>query len=269
MDKSIVGQGDFSIVPIMGGQWEYSHMPDTKEILRQRLRQLLDSAEITPYALSKAIGANPGYIRDILDPEKSSMPSAERLDRIAKILNTTTDYLMGKSAIPDQVRSEVTLSDVRREWRGLAPEEPGIALVGTGDCADLEVQTEEGAIHIERSSFDPEHPVTYIARPPALQGDREAYAIYFHGASMEPRFFAGEIGIVQPTRPAGPGDFVLVQLTNGHDTDVISVLVKRLVRQNSREVVLEQFNPPLVFTLQRRQVARIHRIVPPTELLYR
>lgn len=245
-------------------------MPTPQEYLQTRLRDLIDkSNKWTARSLSIALGANHSYVGQLLRG-KGGMPSAERLDLMAELVGTTTDFLLGKAHNSEQIRSEVTLSDVRREWRGLSPEEPGIPLVGTGDCADLEVETEGGAaIQIERSSFDPEHCVTYISRPPALQGDSEAYAIYFHGSSMEPRYFAGEIGIVQPTRPAGPGDFVLVQLTNGQDGDVVSVLVKRLVRQNSHEVVLEQFNPQLVFTLQRRHVARIHRIVPPTELLFR
>lgn len=244
-------------------------MPDAKEILRSRLQQRLDETGRTAYNVSKAIGASDGYLRDLFDPVKTFMPSAERLSRIAMELQTTTDWLLGKTDSPAPVESEVGLGE-HQGFHGFPREEPGIPLVGTGDCADLEVTDDHGAIvAIERSSFDPEYHVRYVTRPPALTGDRSAYAIYFHGSSMEPRFFAGEIGIAQPSRPAGPGDYVVVQLNNGESDDVVTVLVKRLVRQTAAAITLEQHNPPLIFSLPRRQVARIHRIMNPAELLMR
>jgi hypothetical protein len=214
-------------------------------------------------------GKRHGVITDI--ERKGFIPAEPRLHKMAELLETTTDYLMGRTNNPAQVASEVTLSDVRLGFRGAPPEEPGIPIAGTGDCADLEVQPTDGGdiLHIERSSFDMDHAVRYLERPPALRGDRTAYAIYFHGSSMEPRFFAGEVGVVQPSRPAGPGDFVVVQLNDGESDDVITVLVKRLVRQTPMFVELEQYNPPLVFRLPRKKVAHLHRILPPGDLLLR
>jgi phage repressor protein C with HTH and peptisase S24 domain len=133
----------------------------------------------------------------------------------------------------------------------------------------MQFADETGAmLDVERCSFDADHTVRMIARPPALQGARDLYAIYFHGESMMPRFEPGEVGIVDPTRPAGPGDYVLVQLNNGEEDHVTSVLVKRLVRTSARELVLEQFNPPATFTVPKARVARVHRILPQTDLLF-
>ncbi len=197
---------------------------------------------------------------------------------MAAALHTTTEYLLGSSENPDQVLSEVALADNRLDFtaqpasRQHRPKDgtPGIPLVGTGDCADLEVVDDDGHdIWIERSSFDADYQVRMIDRPPALRGARHAYAIYFQGSSMEPRFFAGEIGIVDPDRPAGPGDFVLVQLNNGEEDHVVSVLVKRLIRQTSAYVELEQFNPATIFRIDKSKVARVHKIMPPTDLLFR
>ena len=47
-----------------------------------------------------------------------------------------------------------------------------------------------------------------------------------------------------------------------------TVLVKRLVRRTRRELVLEQFNPPLTFTVPKTRVARVHRILQQTDLLF-
>lgn len=243
-------------------------MSDTAEILRQRLRAKIEDRRTTARSLSLAIGANPSYVSQLLDG-RGGMPSAARLQALAEQLETSSDYLVGASASPDPVASEVSLSDRHLEWNGPTPGEPGIPIVGTGDCADLEVNDESGhMVSVERASFDPDYHVRYIARPPALRGARDLYAVYFHGQSMEPRYEAGEIGIVDPRRHAKAGDYVLVQLNSGESDDVVSVLVKRLVRQSSTELVLEQFNPQMIFSVPRSRVARVHRILQQTDLLF-
>lgn len=244
-------------------------MPDIAEILPRRLAEALDKSGKSKRAVSLAISAHAGYVRDLLDPERFNVPSATRLNALARELGVSSDWLTGLTAIPDPVLSEVAISDQRIHWRGLLTDLPPIPLVGTGDCAVIKFEDETGVmLEVERCSFDPEHPVKLISRPPALQGAGDLYAIYFHGESMMPRYEPGEIGIVDPRRPAGPGDYVLVQLNSGDDDDVVSVLVKRLVRSNARELVLEQFNPPAIFTVPRTRVARVHRIMQQTDLLF-
>lgn len=269
MDQSIVCQQGISIVPQPPSVGVNPHMADRPvDILRERVRQRLEATGKSAHAVSVAIGANRGYVRDLLDPEKTGMPGAARLRDLAEELDTTTEYLMGAVGNPAQVQSEVSIHDVHRDWIPERPTERGIPLVGTGDCAELSVVDEDGhEIEVERSSFDPDYHVRYIKRPSVLAGDRKAYAIYFHGSSMEPRFFAGEIGIVQPDRHAGPGDYVLAQINDGTEDHVVSVLVKRLVRQTSQFYELEQYNPPAVFRLPKRQVTHLHRIMLPNELL--
>ena len=244
-------------------------MPKPAEILISRIDERLSDMGKTRYWLSKKVTDGKGVtaIRDI--DRRGSMPAGDRLERIAEALDTTTDWLLGKTENSDPVRSEVSLSDRRIDWAGADRGEPGIPLVGTGDCAALEVCDESGKmVQVERSSFAEHYHVRMITRPPALRGARDLYAVYFHGESMQPRFEPGEVGIVDPRRPAGPGDYVLVQLNTGESDDVVSVLVKRLVRQNAQELVLEQFNPPLVFTIKKSRVQRVHRILQQTDLLF-
>ena len=235
--------------------------------MRQRLKTKLEEKGISPRALSLSIGANHSYVTQILGG-KGCIPSADRLARLAEALGTSADYLAARSNHADPVQSEVGLQDRHIDWNPPRREEPGIPLVGTGDCADLEVSDESGRmVTVERSSFDPEYHARYIVRPAALRGARDLYAIYFHGESMMPRFEPGEIGIVDPSRHARPGDYIVVQLNSGESDEVVSVLVKRLVRATNSELTLEQFNPPLTFTVPRTRVARYHRIVPQTDLL--
>ncbi len=79
--------------------------------------------------------------------------------------------------------------------------------------------------------------------PPALDAVPNAYAVYIHGTSMEPRYYAGETAWVHPHLPVRSGDFVIVQIAGGEDEPPVG-FVKRFVSMNAREIVLEQFNPP-------------------------
>lgn len=245
-------------------------MPKPAEILIDRIDERLAELGRTRYWLSSEIsdGRSTTAIRDIA--RRGSMPAGDRLGRIALALDTSTEWLLGEARDPAPVRSEVGLSEghVGRPSREAGI--PGIPLVGTGDCAELALEDAEThrTVMVERSSFDPDYHVRMITRPPALRGARDLYAIYFRGVSMEPRFESGEVAIVDPQRPVRAGDYVLVQLNSGEDDSVQSVLVKRLVRQNAAETILEQFNPPLTFAVPRERIARIHRILPQTDLLF-
>jgi SOS-response transcriptional repressor LexA len=223
--------------------------------------------KISDREFSLRVTGKPDFLRDM--KRRGHLPSAENTARAAEVLGVSIDWLLGHSQTQQAALSEVTLGDRIAPWNGPPRGDPPIPLVGTGDCADLEVCDESGhLVSVERSSFDPDYHVRYLARPPALLGARDLYAIYFHGDSMLPRFEPGEVGIVDPRRPVASGDYVLVQLRDDGDDSVTSVLAKRLVRQTTNDVVLEQFNPAVTFTIPRTRVARIHRIMRQTDLLF-
>lgn len=263
----MIGQVETSTIFFPPSLWNNPQMD--KALLRERVQERLTALGKSAHAVSLEIGAGQGYVRDLLDPAKGGFPRSDKLNALARALDTTSDYLTGTSDNAGPVLSEVTVVDRKIDLRGAQADLPPIPLVGTGDCATIQFETATGAmLEVERCSFNSDHTVRMIARPPALKGARDLYAIYFHGESMMPRFEPGEVGIVDPSRPAGPGDYVLVQLNNGEEDHVTSVLVKRLVRASSRELVLEQFNPPATFTVPRGRVARAHRILPQTDLLF-
>jgi phage repressor protein C with HTH and peptisase S24 domain len=103
--------------------------------------------------------------------------------------------------------------------------------------------------------------------PPSLEGVRNAYAVYIHGTSMEPRFEPGEIVYVNPNRPVRSGQYVVAQLVDpaeGEDGTPFA-FVKRFISMNGRELRLEQLNPPegedRMLTFPRETVVSVHLIV--------
>jgi phage repressor protein C with HTH and peptisase S24 domain len=106
--------------------------------------------------------------------------------------------------------------------------------------------------------------ITDILAPPILDGVRGGYAVYVHGDSMEPRYYAGEVLYVDPNRPVRRGDFVVVQVRD-HEGDVPLGFVKRFGRRAGDELIVEQFNPPEGGSAEIRfdaeDVISIHKVV--------
>jgi phage repressor protein C with HTH and peptisase S24 domain len=102
--------------------------------------------------------------------------------------------------------------------------------------------------------FNEGEPKEYIVRPPALTGVSNAFALYVHGESMEPRYYAGEVLYVNPNRPLAKGCFVAVEMTNDRG------LIKQFIRRSDDLLVLAQFNPPKEIRLPMAEVKRIYRI---------
>ncbi len=112
--------------------------------------------------------------------------------------------------------------------------------------------------------IDNDQIVGYIDCPPSLEANRDAYGVYIHGESMLPRYEPGDAVSVNPDRPTRPGDYVVLQIRKGEHGGT-SGLIKRLVRKNDREVVVEQFNPAKQLKFSRKDVISIHYILRPGE----
>lgn len=235
------------------------------ETFKLRLSERMTEKNTSARALSRELGQNESYIGQVLSG-KNGIPGSARLLRIAEILETTTDWLVGKTDNPGLLRSEVGFRELPQGWRDSQGQ--GIPLVGTGYCADLIIEGEHGEqVQIERIQLDVDHTLRMIERPSALWNAPNAYAIYFQGSSMERRFYSGEIGIVDPNRPPSPGHIVLVKLSDGESQAVMTALVKELVRSTSAYVELLQYNPEVTFRVPRGSVIAIDRVYRPDELI--
>lgn len=233
-----------------------ARVTEEREILAQRITEARERKGLSAREVSMRATGKPDVIRDML--RRQSTPNGATLAKIAEVLDTTTDWLLGRSQVSSQPASEVGFREMASGFK--SPHAARLPVYGTGYCDDLEIQQDGHYVQIEQTMFEPSHIVHMISRPPALLGADGAYGIYFYGSSMEPRYNQGEIGVVVTTPPPGPGDFVVVQLNDGNGDDVVHVLVKRLVRTTSSYVELEQFNPAIVFRVDRRRVTRMHRI---------
>ena len=97
-----------------------------------------------------------------------------------------------------------------------------------------------------------------IETPPELAGVDGAYAVYVYGDSMEPRYFNGELLMVNPYVPVGRGDFCIVQI--GSDGDECGY-VKRFVSQDGEHLVVTQMNPAEDLVFDSADVQAVHKVV--------
>lgn len=103
--------------------------------------------------------------------------------------------------------------------------------------------------------------IDMVDRPSSLAGVPSAYAVYVVGASMEPRYFSGELVMIHPGRPVTLGAFVLVKKKPRLDGDPPLAVIMRLTRRTASKVTLEQFNPARHFDIKTEDIVSIHRVV--------
>lgn len=131
-------------------------------------------------------------------------------------------------------------------------------------AADIEFdEAGNGLKPVEQTVFEMGEVVTHVRRPPGLLATK-VYALFVSGSSMEPRYRPGDPVFVDPQRPPSIGDDVIVQLFSA-DTDneeVVSGLIKTLVRRTGSYLELEQYQPHITFRVPMQRVAQIHRVIP-------
>jgi phage repressor protein C with HTH and peptisase S24 domain len=98
-----------------------------------------------------------------------------------------------------------------------------------------------------------------VMAPPVISHISGAYAVQIAGDSMSPRYEDGEICFVDPKRRVKKGDYVIAQIRQEEHGPLLAY-VKKFIRQNSIELVLEQFNPAKELRFASATVHSVHYI---------
>jgi len=98
-----------------------------------------------------------------------------------------------------------------------------------------------------------------VMAPPVISHISDAYAVAVSGDSMSPRYEDGEVCFVDPRRRVKKGDYVIAQIRLEEEGPLLAY-VKKFVRHNAAELVLEQFNPPKELRFVANSVHSVHYI---------
>lgn len=245
-------------------------MANDIDAMMRRIDERLAATGQSPTAASIAAVGKPDLIRDI---RRKGSISSDRLRLLAQHLGTSEQWLRSgqEEAIPATAPApphQQAHHDFQRHYLKPEDEPPTVPVLGSGLGAEITVDDAGVLVKVESVLIFPNEVVDQLRRPFRLVGRPGIYAFYFEGDSMEPKYTPGEPAFVDPNKPPSVMDYVLVQLRaqEGDDETIYTVMAKRLVGRSASHVELEQFNPPKRFKVKREQIARMHRILQPSDI---
>jgi transcriptional regulator with XRE-family HTH domain len=99
-----------------------------------------------------------------------------------------------------------------------------------------------------------------IAAPPQLEAVPGAQAVYVRGRKMEPRYYAGEVVYLHPTRPPNPGDFVFVTVREPSFRTAIGY-IRQYISDDLVHIFLRTLNPRREHIIAREDLVEMATIV--------
>lgn len=241
-----------------------SNMTNSVEILIERIEKKLDERGTSAHAASKAVVGHKDMIRDM--KRRGSMPSLPKLRKLAEYLDTSVDWLTGVCEVDEPTGA---IHDTAIPLRGSeAPRD--VPILGSALGHDMQLMDNDDSLPVEMHLVEMGEPVDYLRRLPTIKDRHDVYGIVVVGESMIPRFRPGEPVYVDPKRAPQIGDDVIIQLVQPDGDggqEVISALIKTLVRRSSGFIELEQYNPTQIFRLETNKIFQVHRIIPWAELI--
>lgn len=229
-------------------------MDNSPESIANRMRKLRERADMSIDQMAREMGyASASSIQRYFDAGKLKTGYLKR-DFVAKV----EKVLLGKGS-PPITRPEI--------WELAGPEFNFSNLEGSNAAVVSQIVTGGNRIPVYGSAvggvdgeFAMNGGILYeVVAPPVLNNVSGAYAVQISGESMEPRYFDGEVVFVNPHRRVVKGDFVIAQIKVAEDGPPLA-FVKRFVRHNAVELVLQQYNPPKEIRFPHELVESVHFI---------
>ena len=230
---------------------------------------LAANPQLSDRGLSNRATSNVDTIRNVR--RSGLLPKERNLARLAAFMGLSVNELLGRTPqlapdppppYPQPEPKAAYLSDVSRLFREMPRNLP---VYGTALGHNISFDG-DGQADVETTLVEFTNEVMYVARPPALVGNDDAYAFYVQGDSMARAHRDGALRFANPRAPIRAQDDVLVQLRapidDGQDgEEVVCVLLKTLIRRSGSYVTLEQLNPPRQFNVPTERIKAMHRVM--------
>lgn len=217
------------------------------------IKELREKMDLSQSALAERVGTSQPQIKRLESGERKL--TKEWAEKIAPHLRIAPEALMFETGTDSPVNDD-TKSDTGSPIFDPPNATVGDKVEGLGRRIPVYGQAVGGV----DGEFLMNGTVLYeVMAPPVISHISGAYAVAVSGSSMEPRYEDGEICFVDPKRRVKRGDYVIAQIRQEEHGPLLAY-VKRFVRQNTIELVLEQFNPPKELRFASNCVHSVHFI---------
>lgn len=199
--------------------------------LHEKIRDLLEAnPKLTQRGLAEVMGLDPAAVNRMLYGRRGIM--AEEMPVIEAYLGQSLT-LPAQTATPLRGVSDVGAAQALTPPDAMLPVVPVYALTDSAR----------------------ETPVDYAPRHPQQMGMADAFAFYMPDDALAPRYYAGEMVYLHPTRPPQLSRDCAVVLK----TDVVEVV--RLLEQTETKLHVASYVSPIKKDILRKNIVAVYAIV--------
>lgn len=218
------------------------------------IKELREKLKISQSALADAVGTSQPQIKRLEGGDRKL--TKEWAERLSPHLGVPPEALL--FGLPDEVESIKVNSPTNAAQQDI--ELPNAIIRDKVEGLGRKIPVYGQAVGGVDGEFLMNGTVLYeVMAPPVISHISGAYAVAVSGESMSPRYEDGEICFVDPKRRVKKGDYVIAQIRQEEHGPLLAY-VKRFIRQNSIELVLEQFNPQKELRFAGNTVVSVHYI---------
>lgn len=224
-------------------------MFDPREAIRQYVRAVMAETGLDATTLARRVGLAPSTLTRFLNDTRASHTLSTRtLQKLSAYSALPLPMALGGSSDLQAVAPSGASND--KMARASAPR-GSVPASGPRDLPILgQARAGMEGFFIENGTVQ-----GYVERPWFLLGRPDAYSCYVSDESMYPVYRHGELLYVDPSRPIGRGDDVVVEFDDGQS------FIKRFVRRANGTIICEQFNPPQELPYEADRVKAVHLVV--------
>ena len=230
-------------------------MSEQQTAVRELVQQMLAETGLTLTELARRAGVSSTTLTRFMNKDVKHTLSMSTLGKLSVASGVSVPMGMALPGAAGAATARPPADTLAVPKRGEMPQD--LPVYGTAQGANG-----EGAFVINMGGQ-----VDRIRRPPGLMANRDAFAIYVEGDSMEPRFEPGETVVVDPNRPVRPGDDVVLLVESPEPGQPPKAYIKRLVRRGAERILVKQYNPPRQMEFPTVAVKKIFRVMRVGELL--
>lgn len=206
--------------------------------LHEKIRHLLDAnSRLTQRGLAEAMGLDPAAVNRMLYGRRSIM--AEEMPVIEAYLGQSLTLSAPQGLSAQRGTPPRGVSDVDAPQTVLAPPDAVLPVVPVYALTDTGRDT----------------PIDYVPRHPQQIGMAEAFAFYVPDDALAPRYYAGEMIYLHPTRPPQLARDCAVILKS----DTVEVV--RLLRQTESKLCVASYISPIEKDILRKNVTAVYAVV--------